>query len=208
LSSKLGSAASLSLIASLALTGCTDQSEPDVAAVTSAVRSPSATAPDRAQSPAAATHRLWSKSTLKPLSGVANIAGVAVTYTKRGRSIFITAMNPRSGRVLWQDEASPSAAPRAMLLSVTALGMSNVAYYRYENWTDNAVVSLVIADARTGNVLTEGDPQTYYLPVDACDDNAHVACAQTWDRERKVFVVERFSPGIKLSVVVRVGIVF
>jgi hypothetical protein len=123
----------VALMACLVLTGCTGKH-----------------ATKTSSSPAGSVflQQAW-KQAATPLSGVANIGGVALLYVKDGRAMRIEAHDPVTGAVRWSDRASPALTPRDTEWFPLAVG-GNVAYYEDAG---HRAAKLVIADPRTGKKL-------------------------------------------------------
>jgi hypothetical protein len=127
----------------------------------------------------------WRSSGLLPFSAVRNVGGTAVLYTRRpspagGQEIWITALDPVTGEVLWQDEASPAKVSRGIPIGVAEVN-GHVTYFRDVGGTGNLLARLVIADARTGNETAVSEPRYFGSPALPCGDGGTAACSRALD---------------------------
>ena len=165
----------VALMACLVLTGCTGRHTPK------ASLSPVPAGP-------ASLQQAW-KQAATPLSGVANIGGVALLYVKDGRALRIEAHDPVSGAVLWSDRASPALTPPDTAWFPLAVG-GGVAYYEDAG---GRAAKLVIADPRTGKKLAVTPTKYFGEEPYLCPNFTDALCEWLEDRNGKYLSYDRFS---------------
>ncbi|MGH3499392.1 MAG: hypothetical protein ACRDQA_00595, partial [Nocardioidaceae bacterium] len=123
--------------------------------------------------------RLWVNTEHHAVSGVTNIAGVAVFYEHVGGSLFITGLDPQSGTTLWSHLASPGDVAPGIAIQVAEVG-DKVAYLEpVERYTPKDFESmLVLANARTGATVNQSGPGYFFDRPSACDHRPAQVCSQ------------------------------
>lgn len=108
---------------------------------------PASMASVHAQKPAAG----WVRSDLKPVTQPESAGGVLVLYIEAGGGLQVAALDPKTGRTVWHDSASPGDTTAGVAPALGVVG-SIVAFLRpVDNSTGSS--QLVGVDAVTGRLL-------------------------------------------------------
>lgn len=139
------------------LTACTGHPAPTAASsgptpgtTATVVAKPSAAASPTISQPAVTT--AWTYDDQRPMTRFEAVDGALVGMTLRDKLLRITALDPATGRVLWDQPASPGYNPPGVYPEVLVMG-HKVIYLepvssKFHFWT-----FVVVADARTGRML-------------------------------------------------------
>ncbi len=88
----------------------------------------------------------WTRTDLKPIGQLTAVAGVAVGYVADGGRLQLLALDPATGRTLWQRAASPGEVVTGIPVTVAVVD-DKVVYYRSDP-KGNLFASMVVADPR------------------------------------------------------------
>ncbi len=114
----------------------------------------------------------WTRTDLKPIGQLTAVAGVAVGYVADGGRLQLLALDPATGRTLWQRAASPGEVVTGIPVTVAVVD-DKVVYYRSDP-KGNLFASMVVADPRTGEDLAATAPALFVSPPDACSNTTDV----------------------------------
>lgn len=139
------------------------------------------------------TVKLWTQDDLKPFSPAAAVDGVAVALATDSKSIYVVALDPASGSLLWRHEASPSSTPRGIAMDVASSG-SYVAYLAPAR-EGSSDARMRIVSARTGTVVASSPVASFLRMPEVCDDEPGAFCARVLRDKGHVVRAVRMRPG-------------
>ncbi|MET7418645.1 hypothetical protein [Dactylosporangium sp. NPDC005555] len=129
--------------------------------------------PSAARSPAPPPLvQAWTRTDLKPAGQFTAVGGVAVGYVAENGRLSLLALDPATGRTLWQRAASPGEVVTGIPVMVSVVG-DKVAYFRADP-KGNLFAGLVVADPRTGEDLAVTAPALFVSPPQACSNKTDV----------------------------------
>jgi outer membrane protein assembly factor BamB len=124
---------------------------------------------------------VWRNREFAPVSQPVRVGDLVLVYGTRPQGgLDLYALDPTSGRTIWQRDAAPGRSPAWTRLTVAARGQ-RVAYL---SPAGPGREQIVVADARTGQELVATDPAVYYGPLVPC--GAGQWCATTLPQQPRV----------------------
>lgn len=128
--------------------------------------------PTAAKSSAPPLVQAWTRTDLKPIGQLTAVAGVAVGYVADNGRLQLLALDPATGRTLWQRAASPGEVVTGIPVTVAVVD-DKVVYFRADP-KGNLFASMVVADPRTGEDLAATAPALFVSPPDECSNKTDV----------------------------------
>jgi hypothetical protein len=113
-------------------------------------------------------------SDLEPIGQFMTVANVAVGYVSKARELRLVAIDPASGKLLWQQPASLGAINPGIPANVAAVG-DRIAYLRPDP-KGRLFARLVVADPATGDEVAISPRLLFRSPPGPCTDGPDV-CA-------------------------------
>jgi outer membrane protein assembly factor BamB len=120
---------------------------------------------------------IWQDRLLRPISQPVAIGTVVVGINAKDRKLFVVALEPATGRILWQQPLTPSASALGVTVHFTKLGDDKVAYLR-PTLADTFFAKLVVADVHTGNDLAVS-PEMLFVSTPIVCPNGKDVCASS-----------------------------
>ncbi|MFC4047098.1 PQQ-binding-like beta-propeller repeat protein [Dactylosporangium siamense] len=129
--------------------------------------------PSAAKSPAPPPlAQAWTRTDLKPIGQLTAVAGVAVGYVADSGRLQLLALDPATGKTLWQRAASPGEVVTGIAVTVTVVD-GKVVYFRADP-KGNLFASMVVADPRSGEDLAVTAPALFVSPPAECSNKTDV----------------------------------
>jgi outer membrane protein assembly factor BamB len=130
--------------------------------------------PIASSSPAGLT-LVWQNHELHPIGQPIAVGTVAIGIVSRDRHAFVVAIDPVTGRSLWQQQLAVSWITPGEEIRVTPLGDDKVAYLRPIS-SEAEDAKLIVADVHTGKDLAASPPELFTSPPIVCANRKDV-CA-------------------------------
>ncbi|HET9655434.1 MAG TPA: PQQ-binding-like beta-propeller repeat protein [Kineosporiaceae bacterium] len=116
--------------------------------------------------------QLWERRDLSPIGQPVSAAGTAVAYVESKDHLYVVALDPQTGRSLWQQEISLSAIPPGVVTEPVLAG-DRVAYLRPAPG-GGVLARVVLADVRTGRDVAAGPDGQFSAPPFPCPGSTDV----------------------------------
>ncbi|MBK9474691.1 MAG: PQQ-binding-like beta-propeller repeat protein [Tetrasphaera sp.] len=188
------------------LAACTSGSDPapSDSGATTPVGTSSASpnpGPSAAVEPVGPLTELWRTRGLTPVSQVAVVAGMPVTYVSAGRRLYLVGLDPKSGKETWRVEASVSLSTgRASVRSIKDQVLALVPAHPGAKDGKGAQATVALIDPTDGTVTTGPLAAVYHGLPRPCEDDKALICVETKapkqpaDVEDVVTVAHRVDP--------------